>query len=252
MTLDLLALGLVALFALWGAFTGFARQVAQAVAVVAAFTLAVPAGNLLAPTVANALKATLTVGAVAGTVAAFAVIYLGVRAVLTNVVKKLLAKKDEDGGENHSTDRAMGFGLATLKAVFLVWVTLSAATFVEKNLVLNGRRFEFTPRDSRVAELVRGFNLIEKFQFAGGKDLALAAKLASDPSAAAKLKDDPDYAALMKDARFKYLVASPAWKTALNTGDVTALMQSQPLLELVRDGKTRPHIERLAQQAQSR
>ncbi len=252
MTFDLLALGAVALFALWGAFTGFARQVGQAAAGVAAFMLSLPVGTALSGPAAAALKSSLTVGTVAATVGAFVVIYLVVRAVLTAMIKKLLARREEDGSESHAADRGMGFGLGGLKAAAVVWLGVSAATFIEDQLVLNGRRFSFTPRDSQAMRWGRAHNLIELFQFSGGRELALAGKLAADPTAAAKLKDDPDYAALMKDSRFKQLVHGAAWKKALETGDVRALMQNEQLLQLTRDPKLRPHVERLAERATSR
>lgn len=252
MNFDLLALGAVALFALWGAFTGFARQVAQALGMVAAFAAAMPLGEFFSEPFAMALKASLTVGTVAATIASFVIVYLVVRGILTWVLKRLLAREDEDGHESHATDRLMGSGLGALKAAAMVWVGVSAATFIEDNLVLNGKKFAFTPRDSKVFAFGRSFNVIETFQFSGGKDLALAAKLAADPSGAARLKDDPDYLELMKDPRFKNLVTAPAFKRAIESGDVRALMQNEALLELVRDPKQNHRIERLAERAPKR
>lgn len=252
MTFDLLALGAIALFALWGAFTGFARQVAQAVGMVAAFAAALPLGEFFSEPFAQGLKASLTVGTVAATIFSFVIVYLVVRGLLTWVLKRLLAKRDEDGDESYAPDRLMGFGLGALKAAALVWVGVSAATFIEDNLVLNGRRFTFTPRDSKAFAFGRSFNLFETLQFSGGKDLALAAKLAVDPTSASRIKNDPDYVELMKDSRFKNLVSSPAFKKAIESGDVRALMQNETLLELVRDPKQNRRIERLAERAPTR
>jgi hypothetical protein len=118
--------------------------------------------------------------------------------------------------------------------------------------VLNGRKFTFTPRDSKVFAFTRDFNVIETLQFADGKDLALAAKVASDPTSASRIKEDPDYVELMKDNRFKNLVTSPAFKKAIESGDVRALMQNEALLELVRDPKQNHRIERLAERVPTR
>lgn len=248
MNVDLIALGAVALFAIWGAFSGFARQVGQAAAGVAAVFAAVPSGRFLAEPFAQALRTSLTVGTVTATIAAFVLIYLVVRAIVTGIIKRLLGGKEPE--KNRGADRALGFGLGGAKAALLVWLVVSAAVFIEGNLVLSGKKVISTPKDSKLLAFARQFNAIETLQFSGGRELALAGKLAQDPAAAAKLKDDPDYAALMKDPRFKNLVQSDAWKKALQTGDVRSLMQNDKLLELVRDPKAGRHLERLAERAE--
>lgn len=246
MTLDLIALGVVAFIAIWGAFSGFARQVAQAVAGVAALIAAAPAGRFFAEPMSKALQSSLTVGVVIATIVSFLAVYLLGRLLLTLVLRRLLAGRDP---KNRSADRTLGFLLGFTKAATLVWVGLSAATFIENNLVLAGRKYTFTPKDSKLVALARQYNFIETVQFSGAKDLALAAKVATDPKAAAKLKEDPDFAALMKDPRFRQLLQGDAWKKALETGDVRALMQNNQLVELIRDPKMNHRLERLAAQA---
>lgn len=246
MTLDLIALGVVAFIAIWGAFSGFARQVAQAVAGVAAVIAAAPAGRFFAEPMAKVLQASLTVGVVVATIVAFLAVYLLGRLIVTMMLRRLLAGKDP---KNRSADRTLGFLLGFAKAAVTLWIGLSAATFVENNLVLAGKRYTFTPKDSKLVVLARQYNFIETMQFSGAKDLALAAKVASDPKAAAKLKDDPDFVALMKDSRFRQVLQGDAWKKALETGDVRALMQSNQLVELIHDPKMNRRLERLAAQA---
>lgn len=243
MTLDLIALGALALFALWGAFSGFARQVAQAVAVVGAVLAAAPAGRFFAEPMARAIQSSLTVGVVVATIVAFIAVYLFVRLILTLMLRRLLAGKDP---QNRSADRALGFCLGGAKTAVALWIGLSAATFVENNLVLAGRKYTFTPKDSRLVALARRFNFIETVQFSGAKDLVLAARLADDPKAAQKLKDDPDYAALMKDPRFRQVLQTDVWRKALESGDVRGLMQNNQLVELIHDPKMNRHLERLA------
>lgn len=246
MTLDLLVLGALALFAIWGAFSGFARQVAQSAALVGAGFAAVPAGRFFAEPFAQGLKTSLTVGVVVATIVSFIVVFLFGRLLLTLVLRRLLSPKDP---ENRSADRVLGFLLGGVKTAATVWIALSAATFVEHHLVLAGKKYTFTPKDSKAVAVARHYNFIEWVQFSGAKDLARAAKVASDPKTSAALKNDVDYVALMKDPRFRQLVQGDAWKKALESGDVRALMQNNGLVELLQEPKLLRHVERLADRA---
>lgn len=246
MTFDLIALVVVGLFALWGAFSGFARQVAQLLAGVAAVVAAAPAGRALGEPFARGLKASLSVGVIVATVVAFVVVYLVLRAVVTAVIRRALSGKDP---QNRGADRALGFALGGAKAAALIFIGVCGVIFVENNLVFGGHKYSFAPKDSHVAALARAHNLFEWVQFSRAKDLLAAARLARDPQAASKLKDDPDFAALMKDPRFKQLAQGDAWKKALETGDVRALMHSNPLVELIYDPQVARHLEALARRA---
>ena len=135
------------------------------------------------------------------------------------------------------------------KTAVALWIGLSAATFIENNLVLAGKKYTFTPQDSKLVVLARRYNFIQTVQFSGAKDLVLAAKVARDPQEAARLKDNPDYAALMKDSRFRQVVQGDAWKKALESGDVRGLMQNNQFVELIHDPKMNQRLERLAEQA---
>lgn len=245
-TFDLVALGLVGAFALWGFFSGFSRQVAAAVAVVAAFAAAGPGGRFFAEPVATQLKASLTVGTVVATLIVFFVVWLVVRLVLTAFLRGLLAGKD---GQRRGLDRGLGFALGGFKAAAIVFLGLCAATFLENNLVVAGKRFSFTPKDSVVARWARDVNIVEYLQFAGVHDLAKAAKLSTDPQAATKLKGDPDYAALMADPRFRQVLNQDALKKALETGDVRGLLKNNGVVELINDPKMARHLERLGDRA---
>jgi uncharacterized membrane protein required for colicin V production len=242
-TFDLAVAVALLVFAVFGAFSGFARQVAQAAAAFAAFLAAGPAGRFFGLPVAQQFNASLTVGVVLATILSFLLVYLLVRGVLTLVLRRVLAAGKEK--DDRSRDRVLGALLGASKAGAMVWVGLSAVTFLESNLVVAGKKFTFTPKDSVLVPLARQYNLLEFQQFSGAKDLAKALKVSGDPKAAAKLKDDPDYAALMKDPRFKGLVNQKALQQALETGDIKALVGNNQVVELIHDPKLLHHLERL-------
>jgi hypothetical protein len=175
-------------------------------------------------------------------VLAFVLIYVLVRAILTLIIRRVLAGKD---AEARTSDRVLGAALSGVKAGAMVWVGLSAATFLENNLVVAGRRFTLTPRGSVLVPLARQYNVVELLQFSGAKDLAKALKFANDPRNAAALKSDPDFAALARDPRFKGLLNQKALQQALETGDLRALLGNNQVVELIQDPKILRHLERL-------
>lgn len=246
-TFDLVAFGLVGFFALWGLFSGFSRQIAAAVAALVAFAGAAPVGRLLAGPVAARLGTSLTVGTVLGTVGAFVALWVGLRFLATAILRRVVAGRE---GQRRGLDRLLGFGLGGAKAAAAIFVGVCAAVFLENNLVVSGRRFSLTPKDSVVVALARRANVLEYVQFPGARDFATVARASHDPKVAAKLAEDPDFAALRADARFKGLVNQPALKKALATGDVRALLQNDSVLELLRDSEVAARLERLSRAAE--
>ncbi len=242
MNLDLVVLVAVGVFAFLGALSGFARQVAQAAGLVLAFVGAAPLGSAAGAWAAARLSTSLTVGVVLATVVAFLLVYGVVRFLLTALVRRLLAGKDPG---NRGADRGLGALLGALKAASFAFIGLCAATFVEQNVSIAGRRFTLTPRDSVLVPLARSYNLIEHLQFSGARTLARALKVASDPEVAAALKQDPDYQALLKDPRFKALLAHQGLAGLLGSADLAGLMRSGKAGELVDDPKVRERLERL-------
>jgi membrane protein required for colicin V production len=241
-TFDLAALVVVLIFAVLGAFSGFARQVGQAVAAVAAFAASGPAGRLMGPWAARQLASSATVGVVVGSVVSFIVIYLVVRAIITMVLRRVLAGKN---AENLGRDRFLGATLSAGKAASLIYLGLCAVTFLESNLVVSGKKFSIAPKDSVLVPLARRYNLLEYQQFPGAATLARALKAARDPQKAAALQSDPDFAALMKDPRFKGLVNQKGLSQALETGDLHALLSSNQVVELIGDASTLKRLERI-------
>lgn len=246
-TFDLVALGLVGIFAVWGFFTGFSRQVAAAAAALAAFAAAAPGGRFFAEPMAGWLKSSLTVGTVCATVLVFFVVWLVVRLVLTAFLRGLLAGKD---GQRRGLDRGLGFALGGGKAAAVLFLGICAAVFLENNLVVAGRRFAIAPKDSVLVRWARDANVLEYLQFSGVHDFQKVAKLSHDPQAASKLKGDPDYAALMADPRFRGLLSQDAIKKALETGDVRGLLKNNAVVELINDPKAARHLERLGDRAE--
>lgn len=248
MTFDLAVLIVVAAFAVWGAFAGVARQVAQLAAVIGAWAAATPVGQFIGPVVATRIGSPRLVGVVLATLVAFLLVFLVVRAVVTAFVRRLLAGRDPT---NRTPDRVLGFLVGAAKVSAIVYVALAAATFFEDNVTLGlgGRRFRFTPRDSVLFELARTYNLFEVQQFSGVKDFVRVARLGGDPKLAAALKDNQDWAALRRDSRFKGALDAESLQRAVERGDYRTLLKSNQVLDLITDPEASRRLERLAELA---
>jgi membrane protein required for colicin V production len=124
---------------------------------------------------------------------------------------------------------------------------LAAATFVEDNVTMFGKRFKFAPKDSVLFSLARTYNLFEMQQFAGVKDLVQVAKLAENPKTAGKLKNNVDWQELKKDARFNNVIDAASVQKAIEAGDYRTLLKSNQVLELISDPDASRRLERLAE-----
>lgn len=244
MTIDLVILGAIALFAVLGAVSGAARQIAYLCSIAAAYFAAPPVGRLLGPAACKLLGTQQAiVGQVAAMLAAFLVVLIGVRWLLGAALRRLFAGSDP---EDRSTDRALGFFLGALKSSILVYVVLSALAFVEQNVIVAGKRLGVSPRDSLAFALARRFNLFELTQFSGVKELAQLAKASSDPAKVRKLNESPSFKLLQKDRRFQSLLEDEQVLKAVEAGDYRKLLENEAVLKLIQDPVT---AQRLADAA---
>ena len=168
MTIDLVLLALVLFFALLGALSGAARQIANAVALCAGYFAARVLGGLLGARVAEELGTSLMVGSLVATVGGFAVTYLLARYVLTQLLLRVFA--GGGGPESRGFDRGLGFLLGGLKVAVIAYVLLSALSFLERNVTIAGKKLGFAPRHSRAFALAREHNFFEYTQAASARE----------------------------------------------------------------------------------
>ncbi len=243
-TSDYALLGLVFVFALWGAYQGAARQVAQSIAAVGAWFAARPIGDFFGPVAAKQLNGSLVVGNVVATFVAFILVFVIVRFILTRILRRVLAGKDPG---NRTADRTLGFVIGGAKVAAIAWVIVCALSFVESNVSIQGKRFTFLPPDSLAFSLARKYNLFEMSQFSGVADVVRVAQLQNDPKKTSALKANVDFQALIKDPRFASMLGTPALKKATGGGDTRALLQNNNVLELLQDPLAMKRISRIAE-----
>ncbi|MFP2931510.1 CvpA family protein [Pyxidicoccus sp. 3LG] len=233
MVVDLIIVGLVVFFAIIGAVTGASRQVANLVGLAVGYFASRQLGRVLGPRLADALGGPLFLGIILGTVLVFICVWLSVRYALGALLIRMLGtgRHNEDRG----IDRFLGFVLGGAKMAIVAWVLLSAIAFFEQHVVVAGRRFGLSPKESLSLGLARRFNLFEMTQFAPVGNLVRVAKASADPAKAARLQEDPAYKALRKDARFQRLLQDDKLKQAAARGDTAALLRNDLVLQLIQD-----------------
>lgn len=246
MTFDLVLLSLVLVFAVWGAMTGAAQQIANVVSLILGWVGARPLGTLVGPGVARKLEVPTSVAIVGTTVLAFLLIVLVARWVITWGIQRML---DGENPESRSVDSWLGFLLGGAKVALVAWLVLCALTFVEDNVSFAGKRLGISPRDSVAFDVASRFNLFELTQFSGAKDLARVASAATDPKKAPKLRQDPAYQRLAKDPRYRKLLADKRFRAALEKQDYRALVKDDAVLQLLHDPKFAEALEVAASSA---
>lgn len=232
MNIDLLILFLVVFFALVGAYTGAAKQIAHMVGLALAYYVSRKLSGVVGPKLAASLGASELVGVLVGSILLFIVVLVVVRYALGALLQRIMTGKDPN---NRGPDRAIGFVLGGAKVAFMAYVVLSALTFVEQHVEVAGKKIGFSPKDSHSFAFARNHNLFEMTQFAPVKDLVRVAQASTNPEQAAKLANDPAYKSLRQDPRFQRALKDDALRRSLEQGDTRALLRSNLILQLIQD-----------------
>lgn len=232
MVIDVIILCVVVFFALLGAYTGAAKQIANLVGMATAYFVCKRLGPLVGPKLAAALGTADLIGVLLGTVLLFIAVLTLVRFILGTLLNRLMRGKDPS---NRGPDRVIGLALGGAKVAIICYVFLSALTFVEKHVVVAGKQLGISPENSKAFAIARRYNLFEATQFAPIKDFVRVAQASTDPERAAKLQNDPAYKALRQDPRFQQALKDDKLRRALEQGDTQALLRSNLILQLIQD-----------------
>ncbi|HYH97017.1 CvpA family protein [Hyalangium sp.] len=232
MVIDVIILCLVVFFAMVGAISGAAKQIAHMVGMVVAYFASRRLGTVLGPRLADSLGDSQLFGVLVATVLVFIFVLVVVRYALSALLQRLMRGRDPN---NRGPDRMIGFALGGAKVALLCYVVVSALTFVEQHVVVAGQKLGMSPKDSRAFAFARQNNLFEMTQFAPLKDFVRVAQASTDPEKAAKLQNDPAYKALRQDPRFQRALKEGNLRRALEQGDTQALLRSNLVLQLIQD-----------------
>jgi membrane protein required for colicin V production len=230
--IDVTIFCLVIFFAMVGAISGAAKQIAQMVGLAVAYFASKRLGPVLGPKLAGSFGDSQLAGVLVASVLIFIVVLIVVRYALVALLQRLMSGRDPS---NRGPDRLIGFVLGGAKVALICYVVMSALTFVEQHVVVAGKKLGISPKDSRAFAFARSHNLFERTQFAPLKDFVRVAQASTDPERAQKLQNDPAYKALRQDPRFQRALKEDSLRKALEQGDTQALLRSNLILQLIQD-----------------
>lgn len=241
MTVDLLCLGYLLFFAIFGALTGAVKQTVHLVGFALGYLAARTLGPSVVPLVPRGLPpiAAYSVANAAVFFTVFAVVHVAGRAIL---------RRTPLGRVVHGApDRGLGVLLGAAKAGLILWVVLSTLVFLDGPL--KGVGWKFDDQGSDFCKVAREHNLFTSAQFPQVRALRTVLRALQDPAAAAKLQGDPDVQALLKDPRAQALLNDAGAKRAAARGDDLGLLRSVDAFAIVTDPAFRGKLDILGTKA---
>jgi uncharacterized membrane protein required for colicin V production len=240
MKLDMIILGLLALFGVMGILSGAVKQLAHWAGLILGFCAARPLASALAPLAARSLGWPPVLLNVILSCLLF-LLLSAVGAALTH----LLIARFLRGHENGAGNRALGFILGAGKAAAGIFVALSALLFFEKPLAQAAGAFDSQTKDSVAVAFVRAHNLFASLHLPALSGIRGILEAMKDPQAAQALLNDPSLKALLDDPRLKALLTDPAIKKAMESGDLAPLRDSAKVKELLNDPQLAEQLSRM-------
>lgn len=223
MIIDVIAIGLVLLAAIVGAFTGALAQLVHLVGLALAWLLGRFAGLRFGPRLAGAIHVPAILGVALLALGVGFVVFVGIHVIGRGLLRRL-----RHGRGPGRYDRAAGILVGATKSGLVVWLVMSLVVFFDGPLA--GLGWKIDTRGSEVASLARRGNLLAH----SGLPLPELRKALSNP------------AALAHSPAMRRLAANKKLEAALQRGDYVTVLKSADVLHILSSPKLRAQIEKAA------
>ena len=230
MKFDLVLAGLVALFGLFGLFSGALSQLRHWLSLIFAALAARPLAARLAPYTAPQVGFPPKVVEVVLSGLLFVVLFLLASAIVGLLLLKLLPGRQ--GGRG---DQAFGFGLGAAKGAALLFVLLSFIIFFEEPLTRAFGPFPAPVRESRAVAFVRRHDLFDAVPVPALAKIEKLIEAAKNPGGLQGLANEPEMRKLLDDPQLKAALQDDALSQALKSGDFSALKNDPRFRALLND-----------------
>lgn len=241
MIVDLLCVGVVALFALLGYFSGFLAQFARLIALAAAYVVARPLGELLI----GPVSATFRLPRLTGRIVAAAVAFLLAYALLATLVMFLLRTWRRRRPHTRSVlDSVVGALFGGAKGLFLVFVLLCALTLVDHGpLAPQLARVDW--KGSWAAGRAREHNVLEEVKIPVAGNLRTLRRLGTDRRLQRRVARDPAVMRLLAHPKVRRLMADKKLMAAARRGELSKVLADPRVEAALRDPQLRALIKKI-------
>jgi membrane protein required for colicin V production len=236
-TIDLVAVALLAVAAASGSFSGALHQLVHLGGMVVGWLAAWHLG----PPIARSLSRWLPQTAARG--AAGVLLFLGFSILAAWIGHRLLATKRVSDAVRSPPDRGLGALLSGAKAALTIWIALSALALVGGRVSLG--RFALDGAGSDLAALAHRHNLLTTWSPVTSRALERLLTDLRDPKERRRLAEDPGVRRLLSDPRMRtFLDGVPGQPQ--QPSDREELERARRALEVLDDPEVRALLERLA------
>ncbi|PIE18246.1 MAG: hypothetical protein CSA65_05895 [Proteobacteria bacterium] len=241
MIVDLISVAFLGMLALLGWISGFWSQVVRLVALVAAYVLSKPLGELLYPPMSPWLGRSPWVGTIAATAIAFVFCY-GILAIIGWML--LRSWRQRRPYVKSGLDSLFGALLGAAKGGVIIAMVLSALALIDHTpaaTVLESVGW----RDSFSAKQLRDHNLLEDVRLPVVGDVKTLRRLSRDPSLRRRVAEDPAVRKLLRHKKVRPLMRDEKLRVAAQRGDLRTLLADPRVAALMRDPELRKLAERI-------
>lgn len=230
MTLDRWVLLAVAAFALLGLISGAIKQLAQWLALVAAYVFAKPAGAALAPSLGPWLGFSPALAPIGLSALLMLATFVFGALLLRAVLKRVLPVT-----EKGKIDRLVGLALGGGKGAALAFVLLSTVLSFEEPLAKAGFDLESKTQGSSAVAWTRSHNLFDSMKVPALDAAKKLASIGGDPAALRELMADPKLKDLLDSPELKSALADPELRKLAESGNPAALLADPRVKKLLAD-----------------
>lgn len=200
MSVDYLIGGIALIAALFGAMTGFSRQLAQLLAGIAGVFAARSMSGLVGERFAREGNLPPLAGTMIVALGTFTLVFLVLRLVGTTAIRRLI-EQGIDGERDLTTDRWLGFVFGLVKGLAFAYVCLCLVRVLEGSVQSTGRSTQlFAPLRSSVAyNLAAQNNVFDLPELQAIRQLSFLQYIAQSPERRAALVATKEFRALERD-----------------------------------------------------
>ncbi|MCA9523192.1 MAG: CvpA family protein [Myxococcales bacterium] len=240
MIIDGIAAGLILLAAIWGFFSGLAKQLVRIAAIVAAYLLAVPSGHYAASYLGQHVSTSYALLRVGATLLLGLTYYIVLSVVGTQIFKRI----DEKSETFSKIDRRLGALAGGLKGGLLAYLALTILVFALPSLRRSQPLLAKEAEASMLTRLASESNIAGRLKLPRFRAIYKIALLASNRTAMQKAAENPAFRRILENPKAKFLL-EPKIIQAVLEKNYLLLIKDGRIFDLIDDPQFQRDLDRI-------